>query len=117
MSPFKLLISASATGPQFGRAVHGHLYQAGLDYVLWIEGGEAHIGAADLGPEQNLVLGPHKEGPLAKLAQSHLAPLLPGELLVVAGIHFDQINKAEIGEIPQSCQEVTQQIAASIPRF
>lgn len=75
----------------------------GRDLLVRIEGGEAHIGAVAVAQLQDgrvetsqIVLGIHKEGPIATHAAHQIAREAECTVTSVAGIHFDNISKGEI---------------------
>lgn len=74
----------------------------GRDWILKIYGGEAHLGAIARSGQPDVfssVWGSHKEQVVVETAYRKIAPLLSGELLVVAGIHYDQISPQQIENI------------------
>ena len=85
------------------------LYQLGGDYLVTLEGGEAHLGAIAWNQEST-VLKPHKEGPIALEIAAQLEPLLSGQVAVIAGIHYPNLSAQGIQEILQTVAQLTEQL-------
>ncbi len=74
----------------------------GMDFILRVTGGQAHVGAvatasADL--VQLSVVGIHKEGPLAELCAGRWAQMTGKVCVAMVGIHQDQATPEEIETI------------------
>jgi hypothetical protein len=88
------------------------LHAFGKDFILLIGGGQEHIGSVACTNklkgyefmQHTLLL--HKEDVLVKTALLKLEELLPGELLVIGGIHYDNIDKEKIAAIVKNCDQL-----------
>ena len=83
-------------------SVHLELYSFGRDFLLSLSGGEAHLGSLAISEGQEfhqITLGIHKEKAIAQQAVEAISPLLPGELLVIGGIHYPGLEFEAIQEI------------------
>ncbi len=89
----------------------------GRDAVLFISGGEAHIGSVAgtdrLGGDQlwRVTLRGHREDEIVLEAVARLRKLWPGEVMVVAGIHYDSIERSTIDAILANCRHCLEQLA------
>ncbi len=97
------------------------LEKLGRDWVLYITGGEPHIGsvactekAADSGKFHQITLRHHRENAIVRQALNRLREILDGEILVVAGIHYDGIEGDQIRQIEQNCAELLNQLSAKL---
>ena len=89
-----------------------HWRRWGSDLVVHISGGRPHIGAvalvgsaaAGVVEEGVLCLSPHREDKLALQSGRQLQAALGGNVCVSAGIHLDQITRAEIAAIERSVE-------------
>jgi len=87
------------------------LEQFGYDWVLFITGGQAHIGSVACSeknrtPEKvwQITLGQHKEENIVKNAVLRLKAILSGEILVIGGIHYDNLSRKQIQQIEKNCE-------------
>lgn len=83
-------------------AVHLELVPHGRDLVLLVGGGDSHVGAvaaAATGSAGAVVLGSHREGPLAEEAAARIAAAAGCACAAVAGIHQDDATPQEIAAI------------------
>ncbi|MBT7956948.1 MAG: hypothetical protein HN731_17255 [Rhodospirillaceae bacterium] len=103
--------------------VFAEAVKIGNDYLVYLWGGEApHIGAvAAAQPRPSLVdpaetsasssvltyLG-HKEDIVAKQVAEDLSSALDENVVVTAGIHWDNIEKTGIEKVVTGCREVTE---------
>ncbi len=53
----------------------------------------------------------HREDQIVKECMERLAGLVPNELLVVCGIHYDDISKESINTINENCSLLIERIA------
>jgi hypothetical protein len=91
----------------------------GADLHVHIEGGADHIGAAALAGRadngevlaQSLQISPHKEGPLALAAADKLHAATPVRVCVTAGIHLNDITRAEIAEVTRNVDAAIERLA------
>lgn len=92
------------------------LYQIGRDLLLIISGGESHIGSlaftdkkSDI-KQRSFSLEGHKEEKLANSALNKLKQVTTGELTVIGGIHYDNLNLKQINKIVKNCDELEEKI-------
>lgn len=80
------------------------------DLLIIITGGAAHIGAIALAepdkPAQAIGKSNHREKELAEHIAQAVAAALARPVTVCAGIHYDNIDKAEIDEILNLCAKL-----------
>ena len=91
--------------------VRFQLFQFGRDMILLIGGGMRHIGsvaASDDGAStiRQFTIAGHKEDQIVKQAVEILSPLISGEILVIGGIHYDNITPEQIRRIQKNCSEL-----------
>jgi len=82
---------------------------AGQDFIVYICGGKAHIGAVGVGycydrekkkaNSSVIAIGGHREDELVKKASHTLAKELGLTVSVIAGIHYDQLSESEIERV------------------
>jgi len=88
----------------------------GRDLVILVSGGETHIGSvavsnkARSGEIRQLSLLGHREEVIVSQAAEVLKEVVPGEIMVVGGIHYDDINKEQIDEINENCCQLLDQV-------
>ena len=92
-------------------AVCFSLHRFGRDWLLSIGGGETHLGALSCSDKKrntikSLCLDIHKEESITRKVLAELSPLVEGELLVIAGIHYDNINRQQIETILHNCDQL-----------
>ncbi|MEE9118466.1 MAG: hypothetical protein V3U02_07720 [Calditrichia bacterium] len=87
------------------------LEQLGYDWVLLITGGKSHIGSVACSEKNRaseevwqITLGQHKEENIVKNAVLKLKDILSGEILVVGGIHYDNLSRKQIQQIEKNCE-------------
>ena len=93
------------------------LYALGRDLILAISGGEAHIGAVACSNQSKLEsfgMEGHKELDLVEEVASELSEVSQREILVVGGIHYDQITEAQIAEILVNARKLTAEIKEEV---
>ena len=118
--------------------IYLRVFRQGRDLQVLCGGGASHIGAVALaapnhGQAQNadaahlasqpeqveahlLALPGHREDALAlRMAQS-MAEALHCAVCVCAGIHYDNITRAEIQQIEQMAQDLTQRCIAALTK-
>ena len=111
------------------------VFRQGRDLQVLCGGGASHVGAVALAapndahapqPDQSdsggqvaarvLTLPGHKEDALAlRMAQS-MAEALHCAVCVSAGIHYDNITRAEIQQVEQMAQDLTQRCIAELTK-
>jgi len=101
--------------------VNYRLERLGEDWVLFITGGRPHIGSVACSekgraPEElwQITLGQHKEGDIVKNAALRLKDLLAGEILVVGGIHYEDLNSEQIGRIEKNCEILLERLESIV---
>jgi gallate decarboxylase subunit D len=109
--------------------VSARVCRVGADCLVVIWGGtRPHIGAIGIGQSRPSLKDPldsaatssvftllgHKEDMLAKSMSEELAKRLNANTVVVAGIHWDDLDAGDIRAIEDSCQRLTDRIAASL---
>lgn len=96
--------------------VEYQVYRLGRDWVMVISGGESHIGAVVFSDKKESStphyheLKTHKEGLVVEKAFTELSSLFAGELLVVGGIHYDDITKEQIAAILDNNNTIIEKI-------
>jgi len=93
----------------------------GPDGLCRIHGGDAHVGAVVLAQwvdgravARPLVVRGHKEEPIATHAALVLCRARRWSVVCVAGIHFDEINRAQIEEISRTANELANRTAGAL---
>jgi len=119
MKRFKIEI---AKGPF---RIHGHVQEMGQDLLVSIWGGtKPHIGAVGMAiprpslrdprkwsaTSSNFTFLGHKEDILVKRISERLASQLKRNVVVIAGIHWDDISNKEIKTIENLTQKLQAQI-------
>ncbi|MBP1903915.1 hypothetical protein J2Z32_000532 [Paenibacillus turicensis] len=94
--------------------------EAGRDVLLLITGGEAHIGATSTAywhdgqcQVETIAIPHHKEHTLTESIAERAANQLQCTVSVVMGIHYDNLNKAQILQISDRVEELFQQFLQS----
>ena len=95
----------------------------GNDYLVYLWGGEApHIGAVAAAQPRPSLVDPaqtsasssvltyvgHKEDVVVKQVAEELSSALNENIVVTAGIHWDNIEKSGIDKVVTGCREVTE---------
>ncbi len=93
----------------------------GDDLLVTITGGKAHIGATAVGIKSegvatsSVITTPaHREDRVVKDAAEKLAKKLDKTVVIVAGIHYDNITKEEIVETLRLCDELVAALAGEL---
>ncbi len=93
----------------------------GEDLLVVITGGKAHIGATAVGitagglATSSVITTPaHREDRVVKGAAEKLAKKLDKTVVIVAGIHYDNITKKEITETLRLCDELVDALAGEL---
>jgi hypothetical protein len=100
----------------------------GNDVLVILYGGREHVGAAAMAQPRPGISDPqqigatssvftyvgHKEDIIAKSMSEELARNLNKKVVVVAGIHWDDLNFEEIGTIADLCGELTKKVIAEV---
>jgi len=105
--------------------IHGHVQEMGQDLLVTIWGGtKPHIGAVGMAiprpslrdsrkwsaTSSNFTFLGHKEDILVKRISERLASQLKRNVVVIAGIHWDDISSKEIKAIEDLTQKLQEQI-------
>ncbi|HSB05537.1 MAG TPA: hypothetical protein VLK23_10100 [Thermodesulfobacteriota bacterium] len=105
--------------------IHGHIQELGQDLLVSIWGGtKPHIGAVGVAIPRPSLRGPrkwsatssnftfvgHKEDILVKKISERLASQLKTNVVVIAGIHWDDISNKEIKVIENLTEKLQNQI-------
>lgn len=93
----------------------------GADLLVTITGGSAHIGAAAVGIKADgmatssvITVPAHREDRVVKDAAEKLAKALDRTVVVVAGIHYDDMNQDEISDTLQLCDEMVNALVGEL---
>lgn len=106
-----------------GFRVEAALQRLGNDYLLSLWGGAAHIGAVAMAQSRPSLADPsrvsasasvfcyvgHKEDDLAKKVAERLAAALGAKVVVVAGIHWDNLK-------PQGIEQIVKNVFALVDK-
>jgi len=111
--------------------IHGHVQEMGQDLLVSIWGGtKPHIGAVGVAiprpslrdprkwsaTSSNFTFVGHKEDILVKKISEKLASQLKRNVVVIAGIHWDDISNKEIKAIENLTQKLQSQILRRLIR-
>ncbi|OGP71576.1 MAG: hypothetical protein A2W09_01870 [Deltaproteobacteria bacterium RBG_16_50_11] len=111
--------------------LHGHTLKMGQDLLVSLWGGtRPHIGAVGMAiprpslrdprkwsaTSSNFTFIGHKEDALVKKISEKLATELKRNVVVVAGIHWDDITSEEIKVIEDLAQKMSDQILKKLKR-
>jgi hypothetical protein len=128
------MITGTETHPRFfrlekgGFPVEAMLQRLGEDFLLSIWGGTAHIGAVAMAQSRTSLADPrrlsatasvfcyvgHKEDEVVKEVSERLAAELGARVVVVAGLHWDHLDAAEIELIRQNVRALVQEILREV---
>lgn len=103
--------------------VEVNLIWLGSDLLLTITGGKSHIGSLCHGTGQGSInsnqftFPGHREDTIVLESFKKLAEKLSGNLLVVGGIHYDDITKAQIAAICQNCEFLIYRICRDLEQL
>jgi gallate decarboxylase subunit D len=104
--------------------VNAEVFSLGADLLIIIHGGRSHVGAIGIGLPRPSLRDPdkisasssvftflgHKEDGLAKSMSERLAAGLNRKVVVVAGIHWDNLKTEEIATVGELCERITKKI-------
>jgi hypothetical protein len=106
-----------------GFLIKARIIYAGEDIIIIIGGGKHHIGAVGISfPTESIVTGEttittsvvtlpsHKDDIVAKKVSEKVSKKLNRKVTVIAGIHFDNLSKDDIGKILEACDKLTDKI-------
>lgn len=105
-------------------SVYGLWQRLGKDYLLSLWGGVAHIGAAGMAQSRPSLADParlsatasvfcylgHKEDGVVKTASERLAAALNARVVVVAGLHWDNLQPDQIERVLANVTRLLEQI-------
>jgi hypothetical protein len=105
-------------------SVYGLWQHLGKDCLLSLWGGVAHIGAVGLAQSRPSLADPerlsatasvycylgHKEDSVVKTTSERLAAALNAKVVVVAGLHWDNLQPAEIERVLANVSRLVDQI-------
>jgi len=105
-------------------SVYGLWQRLGKDYLLSLWGGEAHIGAVGMAQSRPSLADPgrlsatasvfcylgHKEDGVVKTASERLAAALDARVVVVAGLHWDNLQPDQIERVLANVTRLLEQI-------
>ena len=109
--------------------IEAHVRRIGPDILVAVWGGERpHIGAVSIAQPRPSLRDPsmtsstasvlcllgHKEGELAKGLAEKLAAALNTNVVVTAGIHWDDLNPADIRKIVKNAEILPEMILAEL---
>ena len=103
--------------------VEFNLYGFGSDLIVVIGGGESHIGSLAYSDKKqgavnhSYTLQDHREDTIVKSTIDGLSCLVQGEVMVIGGIHYDQISKEQIKQINNHCQTILNRIKTDLYPF
>ncbi len=105
--------------------VEFRLIWQGKDLIVKISGGASHIGSLAYTCSkdkknktfQQYTHITHREDEIVRLCIEQLIDLVPGELIVVGGIHYDNIVKEQILEINRNCSLIISRISNDLTRL
>jgi len=119
-SVYKKIIEIQQGDSKDKTSVTYSLFKFGRDYMLLIHGGDPHIGSVGCTDKKTdrqyhqFTLETHREDRIVEKAVKTLNRIIKDEVLVVCGIHYDQISLNEIQTINQNCEELLKQMAEFI---
>jgi hypothetical protein len=91
-----------------GRELDVLIARIGGDVFISISGGQEHIGSLSMGNaklSRNWTAPPHKEYEITEPVRKHFRAAFPtATVVVLAGIHFDNISHLEIAELCRQCE-------------
>jgi hypothetical protein len=112
--------------------IHATATLIGEDLLVAIWGGtKPHIGAVAVALPRPSIADPqvisstssvftllgHKEDEVVKMVSERLSARLGKNVVVTAGIHWDNLPEEAIGEIVSNCRELADKICALLIRF
>ncbi len=120
----------SVTRNRKGYTVKARVIPLGAHLLVVLSGGVAHIGAIGIGEPRPSLTGSgelsatgsvftflgHKEDTVAKGLAEDLARTLNRRVVVVAGLHWDHLDKAGIEVILRLCKSITRGIIKGVDR-
>jgi hypothetical protein len=122
MAPTTNMFLSSQQNGQF--KLHAHVTVLGNDILVVVSGGAVHIGAVAMAQPRPSLADPqktaatssvytyvgHKEDVTAKIMAEQLSKSLNKKVVVVAGIHWDNLTEEEIEIIVNLCHGITEDV-------
>jgi phosphoribosylcarboxyaminoimidazole (NCAIR) mutase len=110
-----------------GYLVEAMMQRLGGDLLVSIWGGAAHLGAVAMAQSRPSIANPaqlsatasvfcyvgHKEDEVVKTVSERLAAELGAKVVVVAGLHWDQLDPAGIDQVMANIDGLVQDIVAA----
>lgn len=94
------------------------LFREGDDYFILVTGGRSHLGAAGFfckGVKPYSINFPeHRDKDVVDIIIEKLSPHVNGNLIVAAGIHYDDITPEEINRILEMCGQLADKAGALV---
>ena len=107
--------------------ISAKVLKVGNDILIIVTGGKSHIGAVGVTiPTDSIVTGKltaytstitlpsHKEDIIVKLIGERVSKETGKNVVVIAGIHFDNLSQDKIGKIVENCSELSDKIIKKI---
>ena len=114
-----ILVEVLESGPPWNLSLT--IERSGPDLVCHLLGGAHHVGAVALGwwdgtavRISHLSAGTHREGPLATQVAERLCRASRATVTCVAGIHFDDLEPAQIEAICREADALSARAAESV---
>jgi len=117
-SPLRHLLSLIAGDPESNTGIRFDLHLFGRDFLLLISGGEAHLGALAASDRAELIehqFSGHQELKITAQAYKELAPLIRNEIMILCGIHYNNITPEQISEIQEHAEALIRQMTEELP--
>lgn len=94
--------------------INASAYAIGADLLLIVTGGKPHIGCVTFGDSTNykadLCSSGHKDNIANEIFFTALKQFFSGNIAILGGIHYDQLQKQEIAQILNLCQKLAENL-------
>lgn len=112
----KTLFQCQKGNADFNTFLQYQVGKIGRDWIILIIGGESHIGSIScsnrtLKENFSFTLTHHKEDALVAEAFQCLSPLVEDEIIIISGVHYDDIVEEQINIVLQYNQDLIKQTA------
>ncbi|MCX5816887.1 MAG: hypothetical protein NTX75_11715 [Proteobacteria bacterium] len=111
--------------------IFAEIKQLGKDLLVIVYGGAAHIGAIGMAQPRASLRDPekasatsstytyigHKEDAVVKTMSEEIAKRLNKKVVVVAGIHWDELSMEEIEIIMEACRTITEKVITEVQKW
>lgn len=108
--------------------IAAYVDMAGEDVLVLLTGGRPHIGAVGIAQVRSSLRDPqetsstgsvftllgHKEDFIAKKMAEDLSKKLRRNVVVVAGMHWDDLREQDIHSVIRLCRKIEEEIAAAL---